>query len=410
VLSHVWVDMDVNSHPGGQFPISVRVTDSDGALGTGSAVEPVRNVAPTNLSACLFGVGANVGASCPTSATIPEGGTASLQGNFTDVSAYDTHTVRIDWGAGWPSAERYQTLSLPVGTTTFNATRQFGGDGTFPVVVTVADDHLAAVSTTSTLTVTQVTPTVAIDRTAATTVQGVPAFISKAGASLPQQAAAYDPGNDPLSVLWDWKDGTTTSNTYAGIANSNPSNPHVAPQSVTDKRAHVWSTPCVYATSVRATDGDGNTALDQADTIVTGTDATWRSAGYWQGLYKTRSTPALLCQLTVVQRMSATFGGPSSKVTTAPAVLQTAADAVDVLQPSSSDERLKLRREILTMWLDYANGAVGYGQLIDANGDGRPDTAFRDVMATAEQVGLNPAASQSQLRDQRQLLAKIVGD
>jgi hypothetical protein len=410
VLNHVWVDMDVNSHPGGLFPISVRVTDSDGGAGTGTAIEPVTNVAPTNLSACLFNAGATAGASCPSTATIPEGGTASLQGNFTDVSAYDTHTVRIDWGAGWPTAERYQTLNLPIGTTTFNATRQFGGDGTFPVVVTVADDHLASVTSTSTLTVTQVAPTVAINRTTATVVQGVAAFITRAGTSLPVQAASYDPGNDPLSVLWNWQDGTTTSNTYAGIANSNPSNPHVAPQNVTDKRAHTWTTPCVYATSVKATDGDGNSATDQADTIVTGTDASWRSAGYWQGLFKNRATAAQLCQLTIVQRMSATFAGPSSKVTSAPVALRTAADAANVLQPSSSDERMKLRREILTLWLDYANGAVGYGQLIDTNGDKRPDTAFSDVMANAERIGLNASATQGQLRDQRQLLAKFVGD
>ncbi|MDQ1635061.1 MAG: large repetitive protein, partial [Frankiaceae bacterium] len=416
VLSHVWIDMDVNSWTGGRFPINVRVTDSDGAAGTGTAVEPVTNVAPTNLSACLFNsastanAGATAGASCPSTATIAEGGTASLQGNFTDLSAYDTHTVRIDWGAGWPTAERYQTLTLPIGTTTFNATRQFGGDGTFPIVVTVADDHLASANTTSTLTVTQVKPTVVINRTAATVVQGVPAFITRAGTSLPVQAGAADPGNDALSVLWNWQDGTTTSNTYAGVPKSTPSNPHVAPQNVTDSRAHSWAMPCVYATSVLATDGDGNSALDQADTIVTGTDASWRSAGYWQGLYKNRATAAQLCQLTITQRMSATFAGPSSRVGTAPVALRTAADAANVLQPSSSDERMKLRRAILTMWLDYANGAVGYGQLIDTNGDKRPDTAFSVVMANAERVGLNPTAAQAQLKDQRQLLAKFIGD
>lgn len=409
-LTHVWTEADTDAHPDGRFPITVTVTDKDSGVGSGGATETVSNVAPTNLSACLFDVGATAGAACPTTATIAEGGTAQVQGNFTDVSAGDDHTVRIDWGPGWPTAERYQTIALPVGTFAFNATRQYGDEGTFPIAVTVADDDGASVTTTSTLIVTNVAPAITINRSAATTVQNVPAFIVGAGTSLPMQAHATDPGNDPLGVLWNWADGSTTATTWPGIAETSPENPHVAPQNVTDNHAHTWTGPCVYAMSVAANDGDSPAVLDQADAIVVGTNPQRLSAGWWQGNYKTHPTPTMLCQLSIVQRMSATFAGPASKVASAPVSLRSAADAASVLQPSSSDERMKLRREILTMWLDFSNGGFGYNQQLDTNGDGKPDTAFSAMMANAEAVGLNPDATQTQLRAQRQLLAGFVGD
>jgi hypothetical protein len=425
VLPHVWTEADTTDHPDGKFPISVTLTDKDGGVGTGSVTETVTNVAPSQLTACLLGTvtDAASGSACPATATINEGDTVQLFGGFTDPSSGDTHTVQIDWGAGWPSGERYQTLELPVGTFGYSATRQFGDEDTYAVKVTVTDDDGAATSTTSTLTVKNVAPTAVIDRSQATTVQQVPTVLTHAQTSVGFRATSFDPGNDALTATWDWKDATTTVTVHPGIAESSPENPHVAPQNITDTTSHSWANACVYPTTFTVADGDGGTTTDQMDVVVTGNATRSVEAGDWAELYRwyasggrhfdAHHTPQLQqtldCYLKIVQRMSAVFGGPASKVAGAPVPLTSDVGAAGALQPRG-DVRAQLNAQILSLWLNYASGVVDYNQQIALDperGFWSPRMAFSSLMSTAEQLSLNPAATDQQLRTERNLLTSI---
>ena len=90
----------------------------------------------------------------------------------------------------------------------------------------------------------------------------------------------------------------------------------------------------------------------------------------------------------------------------------TLAKAYDVifLGGNGGDERQKLDRQLLVNWLNFANGGIEWGEMIDTDNNGSLDTAFADVMANAEAVRLNPASTEAQLRAQRQLLQKIHGE
>ncbi|HYG57099.1 MAG TPA: hypothetical protein VD902_03425 [Symbiobacteriaceae bacterium] len=44
-------------------------------------------------------------------------------------------------------------------------------------------------------------------------------------------------------------------------------------------------------------------------------------------------------------------------------------------------------------WLNFANGAIGYDELMDTDGDGVADTPFYVAMAGAEAVRLDPLAT-----------------
>jgi len=56
----------------------------------------------------------------------------------------------------------------------------------------------------------------------------------------------------------------------------------------------------------------------------------------------------------------------------------TFAAAETVLQPQGGVEppRKQLQRELLAAWLNFANGAVDWAELVDTDHDGTGDTAF----------------------------------
>jgi PKD repeat protein len=94
----------------------------------------VRNHAPAELSL--------------TADPIVEGGTATLNGSFTDPDADDTHMVVIDW-----ADDSSQTLSLAAGVTTFTPTHGYATAGDYTLGVTVIDSHDASTTGSVKLTV-----------------------------------------------------------------------------------------------------------------------------------------------------------------------------------------------------------------------------------------------------------------
>jgi hypothetical protein len=83
-------------------------------------------------------------------------------------------------------------------------------------------------------------------------------------------------------------------------------------------------------------------------------------------------------------------------------------DAADVLfAPPSRPIEAQLDRQLLTSWLNFANGAIGLGDLVDTDGDSVPDMTFADVMTTAEAVRLDVNATAAQLEAQKDILDRL---
>lgn len=413
-ISHVWTEADTAAHPDGRFPVSITLSDEDGGQASTTATETVTNVAPANLQVCLPATAGSAPSACPGTATVAEGTNVGIGGAFTDPSAEDTHTVSIDWGPGWPQATRTQTIQLPVGTFYFSAHRTFGDEGTYPVKVTVTDDDGASTTTTDTVTVTNVKPSAAILRDGQTLVQGVPTYLSRAGSDVGLKASASDPGNDPLTLRWSYGDGagaTTVIPPGASPADAaGPEDPTYRPVSGTDPVTHAWATSCLYDVGFSATDADGAPALAATDSVVTGTSGMAWQAGHWKHQFASGPASELHCELAIVQRMSALFGGPSSVVPGAPVAMSTPTDAAKVLQPGSSSARAHLEREILTMWLDYAGGAFTYDEVVHPSGS--PATyqpTFAALMGSAESAALDPTATAKQMQHLTFYLDGLIG-
>ena len=83
------------------------------------------------------------------------------------------------------------------------------------------------------------------------------------------------------------------------------------------------------------------------------------------------------------------------------------AQAILFDQGKSVAKRDQLDRDLLTVWLNFANGAVGWDEQVDTNGDGTPDTAFGEALQDAEAVRLDPNATSAQLDAQRTIVQAI---
>ena len=64
-------------------------------------------------------------------------------------------------------------------------------------------------------------------------------------------------------------------------------------------------------------------------------------------------------------------------------------DVIDVSSNSGSALQ-QLDRQLLATWLNFANGSYEYAGLVDADGNGIPETPFFSLLATIEAVRLDP--------------------
>ncbi len=89
----------------------------------------------------------------------------------------------------------------------------------------------------------------------------------------------------------------------------------------------------------------------------------------------------------------------------------TVAKALDVLFVGGNNGSAKqtLDRQILTAWMNFANGAFTLTSLVDTDGVGGPDTAFGAVIANAEAVRVNASSTDVALRAQKAILERING-
>ena len=142
--------------------------------------------------------------------------------------------------------------------------------------------------------------------------------------------------------------------------------------------------------------------------IITGTPKDSRGAGYWQTAYKGTggagfTQAQLQCYLDIAAFLSNVFN-ETRDASTVPIAYN------DIFVAGlKGNMREQLDRQLLTAWVNFANGGVEFNELLDTNNDGVLDTTFINVMTNAETVRNNPASTKSQLQAQRDILQRING-
>ncbi len=165
-LAHRFVD-------GGVYTVTVRVSDGNGGVGTGTLRVTVANVTPT--------------VALPGGITVPEGATFSTSGSFADPGA-DAWTATVDYGDGSGA----QPLALNPDKT-FALAHTYADDGTYTVTVRVDDGDGGVGTATLAVTVTNVAPAAKI--TGPTS--GLP------GQTLNFSGSFTDPGTaDTFTLRW----------------------------------------------------------------------------------------------------------------------------------------------------------------------------------------------------------------
>ncbi|MCP5224097.1 MAG: cadherin-like domain-containing protein [Thauera sp.] len=218
-FSHVYGDGGLGGTP---LQITVRATDEDGEHVLGTQAVTVENAAP---SAVLGGADAS-----------DEGASYVLSLAGSDpAGGADTLSYSIDWGDG----SSVQVLSAAeLDALGGNVAHVFADDEDGPVnasdrtiTVTVSDEDGGSSTTTKSVTVNNVAPTIAL--------AGAPTVVEDVGYTL-TLGAVTDPGTDTVvEYVVDWGDGNVES--YAA----------------TGDVSHVFADPGVYQISVALSDEDG---------------------------------------------------------------------------------------------------------------------------------------------------------
>ncbi len=381
----------------GVYPVGLRVT-KNGVSDTDSTTVTVNNVAPTVV--------------LDPAAPVDENTSITVSGVVSDPGWLDILTATIDWGDGSPIENVSGVLEndRPDATFTFSVSHIYGDNGVFTAEVCGYDDDTSTCETID-LQIDNVNPTATIDLTDAILINGIPTILGTAGEPVDFSGNSTDPGSDDLTLRWEWDDGSpveeTTSLVNPPLPDPFPS-PSIQPRDVDVDTSHTFGDACLYQISFWAEDDDGGVSpVDTAYVIIIGTAERARHAGYWQHQYSGNGhidfdSATLQCYLDITGFVSNVFD-EARDASTIP-------NAHDVLfmQHNGGNVVEKLDRQLLTVWLNFANGSIGYLEMFDTGHDGVPDTTLADIMGTAEAVRLNPASTNGQLRQQTRLLIKVV--
>jgi hypothetical protein len=182
--------------------------------------------------------------------------------------------------------------------------------------------------------------------------------------------------------------------------------PEVSPRDVTDAKTHAFEDACYYNVRFLADDDDLGHGEDDTDVVIVGNAQLIRSAGYWYHQYRGNgriffTAEELQCYLDIVNHLSSLY----SEAVDADSRL----DARNVLNPAHSggNIRVQLDRQLLALWLNFANGAIDYDTLVDTDFDDVPDTPLLDVLCAAEAARLNPATPASVLENWKNIVEAV---
>jgi hypothetical protein len=377
----------VGPHVGqdGVYPVRLKVTNDDGLADSDGSLVTVTNVPPTVAAA--------------SDAPVDENTTVTVSATVTDPGWLDVLWAEIDWGDGTPGEVMTLVSSendRPDAIYTFTASHIYGDNGVFTAEVCGHDDDDVTCAAID-VEIDNVDPTAEIDDADAVAGCAEDAFIAHAGDDVTFTGRSTDPGSDDLDLTWSWGDGTPDTTTTSLVNPPNPDpypSPSIQPRDVTDAQTHAFAGACLYQVTFTALDDDLGSSFDTTDVFIVGNAELIRSAGYWYNQFrkiKFFTEEELLCFLAMVNHMSAVF----SEVADA----DTIADARDLMHPGGSggDIRVQFDRQLLAAWLNLANGAIEYDELVDTDFDMVPDTELLVVLCDAEAARTNPSTPDSEL-------------
>jgi hypothetical protein len=179
--------------------------------------------------------------------------------------------------------------------------------------------------------------------------------------------------------------------------------PSINPRDVTDNQVYTFGQACTYLVNLDVTDDDLGTAMDELQVVIAGNSGMARSHGYWQTEYRNKKShfddAVLDCYLNIAGLLSEVFDEETDA--------STQDKAAQVLKASGRDMAKRLDSELLAVWLNFANGAYGWTDLVDTDGDKAGDTPFSDAVQAAEAVRLDPTSTDSDLETQKNILESI---
>ena len=215
-------------------PVTIKATVADRDLGKGSSsVDLV--VLPSNRAPANLVVQATA---------VLEGGTSTLSVSFTDADAADTHTVAISWGDGATGS-----VALAAGVTSASASHTYLDSGTYGVTVSVTDNGGLSVAGGTTVTATNVSPSLS-------SLVFTPVSVTD-HQNVTVNGTFSDPGTlDTYTVSYAWGDGSTSPDTLAAGVRS-------------FSASHSYLTPGTYDVVVTITDKDGGVGSQDAFLVVT---------------------------------------------------------------------------------------------------------------------------------------------
>lgn len=369
----------------GTNTVTLRVSDQLGATGTASTTVTVLNVPPTVTLSPV--------------APVLENSASTIKGAVTDPGWKDPLSVTIDFGSGpIPVSGNYKSTPHGLAELTFVAKHTYGDNGTYTVNVCGSDDD-ATVCASTNVVVTNVDPEAHI----------VPGsiLIAHAGAPVNFRGTSFDPGSDDRITSWDFGDGTIVSSTSYdnGSSADPPQSPDIHPRTVVDDKVHVYDHACLFTAHFSARDDDGGfSGVATVPVVIVGNGDRAKDNGYWKKQYDAGGSndfdqATLNCYLAIVNFMSGVFSESRDAHDFPSAFL--------VLKPDSAvDHRVKeFDRDLLTAWLNFANGAVELSDQVTF--DGKTVVSFANEIATAEALRLNPATSKAELDKHKAILEKF---
>ena len=288
--------------------------------------------------------------------------------------------------------------------------RQYGDNGVFNVEVCGRDTVGGAPNASTTCatrgaTVNNLAPTMAINTAGTQSYGGKEAFVLEQGDSVDVPGSASDPGSDDLTFTWQWDDGTPDDSQTSLVnppALDPAKSPSVQPRDINLLQAHVFTEACLYQMTLRVEDDDAGSDEDSIAVVVTGNADRSRGSGWWLNQYRTKApndfSPARLqCYLDIVTYFSTHFTAPLNR-----------AQATSILNiPAKSPVLTVFRQQLLAAWLNFANGAVKFDTPVDTDGNGTADTTFAAAILAAETVANNPASTDAQIRQQKDIVERI---
>lgn len=369
----------------GTSTVTLRVSDQLGATGTASTTVTVLNVPPTVTLSPV--------------APVPENSASTIKGIVTDPGWKDPLSVTIDFGNGsTPVSGIYKSTPHGLAELTFTAKHVYGDNGTYLVNVCGSDDD-ATVCTSTNVVVTNVDPEANI----------VPGglLIAHAGQPVNFKGTSFDQGSDDRITTWDFGDGTIISTTSFdnGVSADPPQSPDIHPRTVVDEKVHVYDHACLFTAQFSARDDDGGlSGVASVPVVIVGNGDRAKDNGYWKKQYDSKDKhdfdqATLSCYLAIVNFMSSVFSESRDAHDIPSAFL--------VLKPDEAvDHRIKdFDRELLTAWLNFANGAIEMSDQVKI--DGKTVVSFANEVATAEALRLNPGTSKAELDKHKAILEKF---